>query len=198
MLFREEFLDGIRAGTVTLAFRRWRRPTVRAGGTLLTPVGQLSIVSVDQVAASRISKADAQSAGYESRAALLEELDRQTDGEIYRIELGSLVPDPRVALREKRVGDEAELETLRTRLDRLDARAATGAWTLRTLEILRDHPGVRAGDLCTLLGMDKEPFKINVRKLKDLGLTESLGTGYRLSPRGEALLEVVRTCGHRP
>ena len=30
------------------------------------------------------------------------------------------------------------------------------------------------------------PFKRNVRKLKELGLTESLEVGYRLSPRGEA------------
>jgi len=28
-----------------------------------------------------------------------------------------------------------------------------------------------------------------VRKLKELGLTESLEVGYRLSPRGRALLE---------
>ena len=31
-------------------------------------------------------------------------------------------------------------------------------------------------------------FKLNVRKLKQLGLTESLSTGYHLSPRGVAFL----------
>jgi hypothetical protein len=36
---------------------------------------------------------------------------------------------------------------------------------------------------------------LNVRKLKHLGLTESLGTGYRLSPRGEALLDSLRENG---
>jgi hypothetical protein len=46
MLFKQAFLDGIRAGTVTVAFRRWQRPTVKAGGTLLTAIGQLSIVDV--------------------------------------------------------------------------------------------------------------------------------------------------------
>ena len=35
--------------------------------------------------------------------------------------------------------------------------------------------------------MERAPFKLNVRKLKALGLTESLEKGYRLSPRGEAL-----------
>lgn len=74
---------------------------------------------------------------------------------------------------------------LRERLRRLDA---GGAWTLRTLETIRKHPGVRAGDLCALIGQEKMHFKGNVRKLKSMGLTESLEIGYRLSPRGSALL----------
>ncbi|TGG95063.1 hypothetical protein E4656_01135 [Natronospirillum operosum] len=193
MLFRKEFLEGIRTGAVTLAFRRWRRPSVRSGGTLLTPVGQLHIVSVEPVALNRISAADARRAGYESREKLLDELQRRPDGEIYRIELGSLLPDPRIALRETSEVAEAEYEALRHRLRRLDARASEGAWTLRTLEALSSHPGVRAGELCGLVGLEKERFKLNVRKLKNLGLTESLGTGYRLSPRGEALLSLLRS-----
>jgi hypothetical protein len=60
------------------------------------------------------------------------------------------------------------------------------------LEALRSHPEVRAGDVCCLVGQEKEKFKLNVRKLKNLGLTESLGTGYRLSPRGESLLDYLR------
>lgn len=81
-----------------------------------------------------------------------------------------------------------ELASLRAQLDRLDARSADGPWTRRTLEVLAKHPGVRAGDLCDLVGQEKMRFKLSVRRLKGLGLTESLGTGYRLSPRGEALL----------
>jgi hypothetical protein len=69
MLFRKEFLDGIRTGAITLAFRRWRRPTVRAGGTLLTPVGQLAIASVEPVTLGEITADDAREAGYPSRAA---------------------------------------------------------------------------------------------------------------------------------
>jgi hypothetical protein len=38
------------------------------------------------------------------------------------------------------------------------------------------------------VGREKLPFKRDVRKLKELGLTESLLVGYRLSPRGRALL----------
>src|SRR5690606_10945264 len=100
MLIRQEVLDGVRAGTISLAFRRWRRPTVRTGGTLLTGAGQLSIGSVAPITASDITEADAKLAGYPDRAALLADLDSRPEGEIYRIELLGLRPDPRVALRE--------------------------------------------------------------------------------------------------
>ncbi len=188
MLVRKEFLEGIRTGAVTLAFRRWRRPSVRGGGTLLTPVGQLGITSVEQVDIDTISAAEARHAGYGSREELVEELQRRREGEVYRIGLGPLRADPRVALRATRATTDGEFHDLWRRLRRLDARSSDGAWTLRTLEALSAHPGVRAGDLCGLVGQEKERFKRNVRKLKNLGLTESLGTGYRLSPRGEALL----------
>jgi hypothetical protein len=193
MLFKQVFLDGIQAGTITLAFRRWRRPTVKAGGTLLTAVGQLSIGDVTPVTLVQITAADARRAGWESVEALRKELqrgdggDRGDDGQIYRIELGALRADPRVALRAKDL-DASSADDLQVRLDRMDARAAGGPWTRRTLEVIRDHPAVRAGDLCGKLGLEMMPFKMNVRKLKALGLTESLGTGYRLSPRGRTLL----------
>jgi hypothetical protein len=47
---------------------------------------------------------------------------------------------------------------------------------------------VRAGDLAADFGRDLQPFKTDVRKLKNLGLTISLEVGYELSPRGRAYL----------
>jgi hypothetical protein len=41
--------------------------------------------------------------------------------------------------------------------------------------------------------MERQAFKLNVRKLKELGLTESLEVGYRLSPLGEAFLRASRS-----
>jgi len=38
------------------------------------------------------------------------------------------------------------------------------------------------------LALGKEWLKINIRKLKELGLTESLAVGYRVSPHGEELV----------
>jgi hypothetical protein len=40
MLFKQSFLAGIEAGTITLAFRHWQRPTVKAGGDRRSPRGR--------------------------------------------------------------------------------------------------------------------------------------------------------------
>lgn len=185
MIFRQRFLDGIRSGQITLAFRRWRRPSVKTGGTLLTAAGQVAIGAVTPVTESEITSDAARRAGYDSRDALLAELNRYREGTLYRIELQGLRTDPRLALREA-VPDDLDLARIADALIRLDRPAP---WTGRTLEAIARHPGVRAGDLCALVGMDRDDFKLKVRKLKALGLTESLEVGYRLSPRGQAVLE---------
>ncbi|MBX3144942.1 MAG: hypothetical protein KF813_14380 [Trueperaceae bacterium] len=190
MLFRQITLEGIRAGRVDLAFRRWDRPRVRAGGVLRTALGELTIRAVVPVTLEELGDEEAERAGFDSKAALVKMLNEKPLGQVFRIELGPLVPDTRIALRQS-LPDEQEIGAILTRLERLDARAKTGAWTKAVLDLLQRHPGVRAGDLSGLVGQDKDDFKINVRKLKNLGLTESLGTGYRLSPRGEAVLEVL-------
>lgn len=100
MLIRSRVLTEIAAGRVRLAFRRWRRPTVVAGGTLRTAVG------------------------------------------------------------------------------------------VRMLAWIAAHPGAAAARLARHLKREVPRLKADVRKLKDLGLTESLSPrpGYRLSKRGAAFL----------
>ena len=63
-----------------------------------------------------------------------------------------------------------------------------GAWTLATLRAIEARPGVLAAKLAHSLGRPRDDFKRDVRKLKTLGLTFSLEIGYRLTPKGEALL----------
>jgi hypothetical protein len=188
VILTQRVLDGVRHGTITRAYRKWRRPTVKSGGTLLTAAGRLEIRAVAAVALDVIADADAQAAGYPSRDALVADLQSRTDGDIYRIDFGALGADPRVALREQTTLDDPTRQDLRARLLRLDARAEGGAWTRRTLEAIRDRPGLRAAELCRLVGQERLAFKTNVRKLKALGLTESLEVGYRLAPRGAAVL----------
>lgn len=178
MLFKAPVLDAIAEGRVDLAFRRWRKPTVKAGGTLTTRVGVLAIEAVDVV--DDVSDHEARRAGATSHEGLLASLPG--DLPLYRIAFRLAGEDPRKALREDDA--PAALDEVEAKLARLDAR---GAWTAQVLDLIAANPGVRAPDLAARLGRETLPFKADVRKLKALGLTISLEVGYRLSRRGEVL-----------
>ena len=192
MILRLHVLEEIRAGRVTLAFRRWRRPTVKAGGTLRTAVGVLAIDAIEPVELESLRAQDAVAAGFASLDALRADLESQRPRTSYRIRVRYAGPDPRVALRQDAKLGAEDVAALETRLGRLDAASPDRPWTVETLELIRDNEGVRAPDLAAHRGLETAPFKRAVRKLKELGLTESLEVGYRLSPRGTALLEALR------
>ena len=193
MLFRAATLPRLADGSITLAFRRQRRPTVRAGGTLTTPVGVLAIDDVRIVDEREITDDDARRAGYAARDELLSELGPpEEDRQLYRVELHLAGPDPRVAQRARDDLSDGDVATLRERLARLDRASTHGPWTAEVLALIAERPAVRAGDLADQLGRERLAFKADVRKLKALGLTESLDVGYRLSPRGRAWLERSR------
>ena len=158
---------------------------MRAGGRLRSPVGELAIESVDVIGAKAISEIDAQRAGYESRDALLRVLDAR-EGTLYRIAFHVAGPDGRIALREQADLTQEEVEAIEARLERM---GRGDDWALRTLRLIGLFPGTRAAELAATMGSEKLPFKARVRSLKELGLTESLEVGYRLSPRGKAFLE---------
>lgn len=180
MLFKAPVLKAVAAGRIDLAFRRWRRPTVRPGGTLTTPIGVLAIDAVDVVDPREVTDAEAARAGFPDADTLRAVL--KGDGPLHRIAFRLVGEDPRRALRLDT--DPAALDQVEAALARLDRR---GPWTDRYLELIGACPGVRAPDLAARVGRDTAPFKAAVRKLKALGLTESLEVGYRLSPRGEVL-----------
>jgi len=184
VLIRRPVLEAVAAGTVTLAFRRWDRPRVRVGGTRRTPVGVLEFTSVDPVDEAELTPEDARAAGFADLAALL--AAQRGDGTLYRVGLRLAGPDPRVALRAQRRLSAADRAGLDARLARLDRASPRGPWTAAVLELIAQNPGVRAPDLAARMGRDTPSFKRDVRKLKELGLTESLEVGYRLSPRGRA------------
>jgi len=187
MLFRPATLHAIRDGSVTIAVRKWRQPRVRPGGRQRTPVGVIAFDAVEEIDRTELSVGDARAAGFGSRDELLAFVDRREGGTIYRIQLRLAGPDPRVALREL-VPDAEELRELERRLARLDGASRHGPWTSAVLQAIGDAPGVRAADLAEGVGRETRPFKADVRKLKELGLTESLRLGYRLSPRGRAVV----------
>jgi len=188
MLLKRATLEGIAEGRISLAFRRWKRPTVRAAGELRTAIGVLAIDAVDTILEGDITDADARSAGYPSRDALLADLNRRADGDLYRVALHLAGADPRAALREQDALDEDAAAVIAARLERFDRSSRHGPWTDAVLRLIESSPGVRSPDLAASLGRETQPFKRDVRKLKELGLTESLKIGYCLSPRGRAWL----------
>jgi hypothetical protein len=190
VLIARPMLERIVAGEVTVQFRRWARPTVRPGGRLRTALGELSIDAVEPVTLSSITAADARAAGESTRAALVGAL-RQRTGTVYRVSLHYAGADPRIALREDDVLDDDAVRAINEELDAIDARTRREPWTRAVLGVIARSPGVVAIDLATELGRDRASFKADVRRLKELGLTESLEVGYRLSPRGRAF--VART-----
>ena len=189
MLFPLRVLDAIRDGRVDLAFRRWERPRVRPGSRLRTAVGVLEVSSVEVVERSSLGRDEARRAGFDSTEDLLAMLDRRDRGEIHRIELRYAGADPRVELRAKADLSEDELGEIARKLERLDQASRHGPWATVVLELIARRPEVRAEELAAELGREKLPFKRDVRKLKELGLTESLNPGYRLSPRGKTVLK---------
>jgi len=188
MLFRTKDLEAIFAGQCTLAFRRWKKPTVRPGGAVRTQLGMVGIDSVEPIEPQDVTEAEARAAGYKDRAGVIAMFDAQ-EGTCYRIRLHPAGPDPREALREAEP-DAIELETLAVRLYKLD-KSAGAPWTRQALQLIADHPGVVSTTLAERAGMERADFKLKIRKLKALGLTISLEVGYRLSPRGVALLATL-------
>jgi hypothetical protein len=187
VLFKRETLEQIAAGRVTLAFRRWTKPTVKAGVGLRTAAGLLAIDSVDKIAAKSIKEKDAKSAGHKSRAALMEEL-ADGEGDLYRIAFRRIGDDPLIALRKEAKLTKKEMKSVIAALNRLDHASGTGAWTRTTLRLIDKYPARREPDLAVSIGRDPMIFKREVRKLKELGLAEALEVGYRLSPRGRVVL----------
>lgn len=188
MMIRPAELAAIKAGTIDLAFRRWARPRVVVGTRMRTAVGLVEVTSVEQVSVASLRAEDARRAGAPSLAALKQALAARSTDPAWRIGVAYAGPDPREALRAT-VPDADEIAAIRARLDRLDASSAHGAWTRETLDLIDLNGGVRAPDLAAQVGRETQDFKKDVRKLKELGLTESLAIGYLLSPRGEAVVD---------
>jgi Winged helix-turn-helix DNA-binding len=190
MLFRRDILEGIVEGRVTLAFRRWRRAPPAEGSSLRSPIGVLCLDRVTVVDEGDITPDDVRRTGLS-----LDQLRTSIAGEgaLLRIELRLAGDDPRIALRE-RLPEPAELAAIVARLARIDT-ASAQPWTARYLQLIAEQPGIVSRVLARQVNADVPPFKRRVRQLKELGLTESLEVGYRLSPRGRAVLE--RLVGRR-
>jgi hypothetical protein len=189
MQFEPRLRTGLADGSITLAFRRWRRGQVVAGHQYRTGLGMVLAETVDVVGTADITEADAHDAGFSSAEALVGDLRGDPGLPLYRIRFRRVDgPDPRDALAAAASLTPDETAALAMRLARMDAASRRGPWTSEVLTQIASQPGVSSALLAPELDWDRPDYKQHVRRLKALGLTISLDVGYRISPRGAAYL----------
>ena len=176
---------GIADRSITVTFRTWTRPQAKIGGRYRIGGMLIEATDVRQVRVTEITDDDARRAGATDRAALVKRLG--TGESAWRVDFVFVGPDDRIARRDDTSSED--LTDVTARLSRLDR---NGAWTRQTLQLIERYPGIVSTTLARHANQERPAFKLNVRKLKELGLTESLEVGYRLSPRGEAVLRNLR------
>ncbi len=199
LLFQKRFHAGLQSGAVTVTFRNWDKARVKVGGRYRChPIGVLEVDEISKVKVRDITERDAERAGFASRNELIEYLsgppgrELGADTELFRIALHHGGDGDRVAIALDSKLSGEDVETIRKKLDRLDA---DQPWTMKTLRVIERHPQVAARILAKKLGRERDPFKVDVRKLKRLGLTQSFEVGYEISPRGRAYLDAIATKG---
>jgi hypothetical protein len=190
MLFSAATLRGLTEGRVKCTYRRWEVVRPKVGSRFTTSAGVVEVTSITPADEDRLTERDAAEAGFGSVTDLVKWCRAKGEGDLYRIGITLAGPDPRIELRRTDNLDPAEITTLNAKLDRMD-RAAEEPWTRSTLRQIQREPGVVSTELAAQAGQERRTYKLRVRRLKALGLTESLERGYRLSPRGQAYLALM-------
>jgi hypothetical protein len=194
MLFTAATLRGLTQGRVSCTYRRWEVVRPKVGSRFTTSAGVVEVTSITHADEQQLTEREAAEAGFDSVAELLKWCSAKGNGDLYRIGIALAGPDPRTELRRTDNLDAADIATLNAKLDRMD-RAADQAWTRNTLRQIQRLPGVVSTELAAEVGQERRTYKLRVRRLKSLGLTESLERGYRLSPRGQAYLAALDSTG---
>lgn len=188
MQFTTRNSDAIRAGEVSVTFRNWRRPHAKVGGVYrLRPDGAVQVTGVRTVRLAKVRAADAARAGFEDVAGLARSLKLPLTAEVTRVDFE--LTDESSLNRPPTVTAEEAL----ARLAATDQRSAM-PWTSAVLRLVEAHPATSAANLAAAMNWETRRFKANVRKLKALGLTQSLQTGYRLTDRGSQVIALLAQC----
>jgi hypothetical protein len=178
----------VASGEITVTWRLWKYAHVKAGKTYATGFGgAVEIEDVRAVRVADVTDVDAHEVGLPGAESLVELARSHTGREVtddtllYRVQFHYTLVEPEKL--------RLSLDEIERRLDRLDAASKFGPWTIATLRLLEESPGVAARYLAPEVGQPRDDFKVNVRKLKVLGLTISLGTGYELSELGQSYID---------
>ena len=185
MQFDTQGSRGILAGRVTVSFRNWKRPHAAVGGVYrLRPSGAVTVTGVRTVRLCDIEADDLRRSGFDSIAEVAGFLKLPESASVTRVQF-ELTDEPA-----GKPLPELSADEVMARLQATDRRSAA-PWTAGVLALIRSHPATRAGDLAPRMRWDTPMFKANVRKLKALGLTQSLETGYRLTDLGEQVATLM-------
>ncbi|KAA9110712.1 hypothetical protein [Microbacterium rhizomatis] len=188
MILTNVVAESIARGEITVVFRRWETPRVSAGHRFHSVAGIMVVDEIQETDAASITPADAEHAGFSTAAEIIASLRGDPAHPVFRIQLSWGGADPRIELAATTELAADERAAITRALDRLDARSSHGPWTREVLRLIRQQPGTRAAELARILDRDKDAVKIDIRKLKNLGLTRSLTTGYEISDRGNVYL----------
>ncbi len=195
-LFQKRFHAGLVDGSITLSFRQWPKARVKPKGRYrVHPIGVVEVDALRTTTLGRITSADAKKAGFTDKAELVEYVrqfapDTATDDlAMFRIELHYGGDGDRVETALTAPTPD-ELDVIEKKLARLDR---DEPWTRKVLKLIQKRPRIAASKLAASLGRETLPFKVDVRKLKKLGLTQSFEVGYEVSPRGLAVLAKKKT-----
>jgi hypothetical protein len=191
MLFQRRFHERIANGEIRCTVRIWQRPHVKVGGRYGLGGGAVVVDKIHETQLDDITPALARRCGFESLVDLLKVAKHGPGERVFVIEFHydrEVGARPRPATGTLSADEIAELVQ---RLEAMDRRSRIGPWTLATLRAIEARPGVLAAKLASSLGRPRVEFKRDVRKLKNLGLTFSLEIGYRLTPKGEALVSAM-------
>lgn len=194
MMFTNAIARQIANGQVSVVYRRWAVARVTVGSLLHTTAGTVRIEAVDHTEIASLTEADAAAAGESTLDQLMHTFKGASSDPVFRVAVSYEGPDPRDKLSMTTVFSVEEHLQIGSRLERLDRRAAQ-PWTHQVLRTIANNPGRRARSLAEDLGFDPPALKLHIRKLKNLGLTLSLDTGYEISPRGRSYLDYVIPAG---
>ena len=190
MQFTQDSHEAVASGRITVTFRLWKRLHAKVGGRYTVGSVVIEVDAIEMIPFHAVTTRDIKLAGASGREALRERAAHagpiDDDTLLYRIEFHVVGAKPNPA---DAPIDVELVARVTKKLDAMDARSKIGAWTRATLGLIGEHEGTVSTELAARLNRPRMEFKADVRKLKALGLTESLEVGYRLTPLGRRIAD---------
>ena len=188
MQFTQDSHEAVATGQITVTFRLWKRLHAKVGGRYTVGSVVIEVDSIEMIPFHAVTKRDIKLAGMPTKEALRERSAHagpiDDDTLVYRIEFHVVGAKPTEVAAPF---DDEHVALVNTKLDAMDTRSKAGAWTRATLGLIGENEGMVSTELAAQMHRPRMEFKSDVRKLKALGLTESLEVGYRLTPLGRRI-----------